>query len=225
MTDWWSYRLEDFLLFSEEVYWRLFELHNNALWPAQLVALALGVVVLYFVLRPRPWSGRIIALILAIAWSFVAWSFLWRTYATINWAASYAAPFFAIEAVLLAWLGVALGNLSYGPKRRHGRYVRLALVIYALFLHPLVTIVAGRPIASAELFGLTPDPTAIATLGLIGLSAGGTTALALFLVPAVWCLISWATLYAMGTWEAWIPLAALVFSLSARPWRRIEATD
>ena len=29
----WSYRLSDFLLFSPRVYWRMFELHNAALWP------------------------------------------------------------------------------------------------------------------------------------------------------------------------------------------------
>jgi len=40
MSEWWTYRPEDFLLFSPRVYWRLFELHNEALWPAQIAAIA-----------------------------------------------------------------------------------------------------------------------------------------------------------------------------------------
>ena len=37
MSEWWTYRPEDFLLFSPRVYWRMFELHNAALWPLQLL--------------------------------------------------------------------------------------------------------------------------------------------------------------------------------------------
>ena len=39
MTEWESYRLSDFLLFSPRTYWRLFELHNEALWPLPLLAM------------------------------------------------------------------------------------------------------------------------------------------------------------------------------------------
>ena len=34
------------LLFSPRVYWRLFELHNEALWPLQVPALLLGAAIL-----------------------------------------------------------------------------------------------------------------------------------------------------------------------------------
>ena len=57
----WSYRLSDFLLFSPRVYWRMFELHNAALWPLPLAMLALGIAALTVaILRPQQ-SGRPIA--------------------------------------------------------------------------------------------------------------------------------------------------------------------
>ncbi len=43
MPDWSTYRLEDFLLFSPRTYYRLFELHNAAVWPGQVLALAAAV--------------------------------------------------------------------------------------------------------------------------------------------------------------------------------------
>ena len=46
MAEWWTYRPEDFLLFSPRVYWRLFELHNAAVWPVQVPALLLGAAIL-----------------------------------------------------------------------------------------------------------------------------------------------------------------------------------
>jgi hypothetical protein len=223
MSEWWTYRPEDFLLFSERVYWRLFELHNHAVWPAQLVALALGVVVLFFLFRPHAWSGRIVAVTMAVAWLFVGWSFLWNTYATINWAARYAALAFGAEALLLAWLGGVAGRLPLSFRRNRSSLLPLAIIVYALFLHPLIAVVAGRPIASAEILAVAPDPTAIATLGLLGLSTGGGAVLLLTVVPMAWCLVSWATLATMGAWEGWIPLTALLLAVATRPWLRAEA--
>ncbi len=46
MSEWWTYRLEDFLLFSPRVYWRMFELHNEAVWPLQIATLLLGAAIL-----------------------------------------------------------------------------------------------------------------------------------------------------------------------------------
>ena len=91
MSEWWTYRPEDFLLFSPRTYGRMFELHNAALWPLQALTLAVGFVMIALVVRQPSASGRSIALILAILWAFVGWSFLWNRYATINWAAAYVA--------------------------------------------------------------------------------------------------------------------------------------
>jgi hypothetical protein len=225
MSEWWTYRPEDFLLFSERVYWRLFEIHNDAVWPAQWVAMALGVVILALVFRPSPWSGRVIALAMAVAWLFVAWAYHWHAYATINWTARYAALLFAIEAALFVWFGAVRDKLEFAMQRNPRSILRITLIIYAIFLHPLVPLVDGRSLASAEIFGLAPDPTAIATLGLLGLSRGGGRVLFLLLIPIASCLVTWATLTTMGTWEGWIPLAAVAFALVTRPWRRPQTAS
>ena len=96
MSEWWTYRPEDFLLFSPRVYWRMFELHNAALWPLQVLALAAGLlIILLLAWRPRGYA-RWLALLLAILWIFVGWTFLWNRYADINWAAAYVAPAFVV---------------------------------------------------------------------------------------------------------------------------------
>ena len=92
MSEWWTYRPANFLLFSPRVYWRMFELYNAALWPLQVLALAAGLIIILLVAwRPRS-SARWLALLLAIIWIFVGWSFLWSRYAAINWAAADVAP-------------------------------------------------------------------------------------------------------------------------------------
>jgi Family of unknown function (DUF6064) len=85
MSEWWTYSLSDFLLFSPRTYYRLFELYNLAVWPWHALAIVLGVAVLVLWLRGGAWQGRIVAGILAACWLFVAWAYLLARYDTINW--------------------------------------------------------------------------------------------------------------------------------------------
>lgn len=215
MSEWLTYRPQDFLLFSERVYWRLFELHNAAVWPWQIVAFVLGAAIVALVLRPRPRSGRLISAIVAVAWLVVAWAFLWNRYQSINWAASYVTPFFVLEAVLIAWIGGIRNSLSFSARKDARGVLGLTLFVYALALHPFAAVAGGRAIQAAEMFAVAPDPTAIGTLGLIAAAKGGRTTWWLLPVPLAWSLLSWATLQAMGAWEAWIPLSAVAWVLVA----------
>jgi hypothetical protein len=212
MSDWWSYRLSDFLLFSPRTYWRLFELHNEALWPLPLAMLALGLAALALaVLRPRH-HGRLIAVLLALLWAFVGWSFLWQRYATINWAVTYIAPLFALEALLLVIVGGMRDRLAAEQRGLH-RVASLALIAVGL-CYFLLAPLSGRPWQGAEFFGTAPDPTAVATLGFL-LSGRGKAIALLYPIPLLWCLVSSATLWAMDDPEAWVPLAAAALAAVA----------
>ena len=132
MSEWRTYTLSDFLLFSPRTYYSLFELYNAEIWPAQIVALALGVVLVGLLWRPRAGQGRIVAAILAFCWIWVAWAFHWRHYATINWAATYFAGGFAVEALLLLWIGVIRNELAIESASAVARRTGIAVVLFAL---------------------------------------------------------------------------------------------
>ena len=216
MSEWWTYRPEDFLLFAPRVYWRMFELQNEAVWPLQIIAVLVGAAVLVWAVRPQPWSDRVITGALAAAWIFVGWDFLWTRYAAINWAAAYAVPVFAAEGLLLAWIGTWRGGLHIASSSAIPRSAGLAIFLYALAGHPFVAMLADRPVQAAEFVGIAPDPTAIATLGLLSTMSGGPATSALMAVPLAWCIVSWATLRTMGAPEAWLPLIAAGITIAAR---------
>lgn len=221
MSEWGTYTLQDLLLFSPRVYWRMFELHNQAVWPLQILALLLGAAILAWVVRPHPWSSRAILAILAAAWMWVGWAFLWSRYSTINWAVAYVAPAFGLQALLLGWFAGMRGRVHFEVSRSASGAAGFMLLLYALTLHPLLATLVGRPFAAAEVFGTAPDPTAIATLGVIMMASGRGWVRLLLIVPLTWCLVSWATLHTMGAPEAWIPLtsAALAAVSQLRPLR------
>lgn len=159
MSEWWSYGLSDFLMFSPEAYWRLVARYNAQWWPGQLAAVP-GLVAI-FALLPR--SPRTVLLLLAAAWLWVAAAFHWQRYAEIFLAAPWLAAASALQAGLLL---AAMPALRASPAGRTGTALgRLLLAIALLF--PLLAPVQGQPWSEAEVFGFTPDPTALATLGAV----------------------------------------------------------
>lgn len=216
MSEWWTYRPEDFLMFSLRVYERLFVLHNQALWPAQWLALALGAGLLLALWYPGAGRLRLVTALLAAAWAFVAWAFLWQRYAPIHWGIRYLVPLFALQALLVLVLGPWRGGLVQPSRRQASRGLGLGLVAYAVFLHPLTALLHGRGLAGAEVIGLTPDPLAIATLGVAALVHPARRGWALLVIPVLWCLISAATLQLLGAPGAWMPLLAVVIAVAAR---------
>ena len=210
MSEWWTYDLRDLLMFSSQTYYRLFALYNLEWWPLQMLALALGAAVLALRQRGGEWAGRAIAGILAACWLWVAWGFHWQRYASINLLAGYFAWAFVVQALLLLWLGVVRGRLTPAPATRLQRHVGLGLLLFALLVFPLMGPLQGRSWTQAEVFGMAPDPTALAMLGVL-LFAGARPVWALFPIPVAWCLISGATLWAMEAPDfAVVPLAALL---------------
>ena len=210
MSEWWTYRLSDLLLFSPRTYYRLFELYNAAIWPAQLVAIVLGLAVLLLARRPGGSRGRWIAALLAACWLWVAIAFHANRYATINWAAVDFAWGFGVEAALLLWTGVLRGRRLFGPGKGPLDRAALGIFLFALAAQPFLGPLCGRPWRQAEIFGVAPDPTAVATLGVL-LLAAGRVRWELLAIPAIWCAVSGATLLAMKAPDFWVtPLSALL---------------
>ncbi len=219
MSEWWTYRPEDFLLFSPRVYWRMFELHNAAFWPLHFATLAAGLAIILLVLRPLPRRGLLVAVILAALWAFVGWTFLWGRYAAINWAIVYVAPAFSVQALLLA-IAAARGGLALDRKDA-GAWLGMLLMAIGIVAYPLLPPLFERSWRSAEVFGIAPDPTAIATLGALLMASGRLVPL-LLVIPLFWLLLSGLTLQTMGDPQAWLPLltagtavAALVLRLTS----------
>jgi hypothetical protein len=223
VSEWWTYTLSDFLLFAPRTYYRLFELYNREIWPAQFLALGAGGAIVALLLRRGPGAGRAVATILAACWLWVAWAFHWQRYATINWAATYFAAAFAAQALLLAWTGVVRSRLAVGPVDHAVRRAGVGLVLFALVVQPLAGPLSGRDWSQVELFGLAPDPTAVATLGVV-LLASTRVRWTLLVVPVLWCAVTGATLWAMAAPDAAItPLAALLV-LALAAWRARGST-
>ena len=216
MDTWSSYSLADFLMFSPASYFRSYELANTALWPGQLLLVAVAAWLWQTMRRPQARAAPIVALLLALAWAVVAGGFLYRQYAQINLAANWFAVAFAIQALLLLGFGLSRRFRRGVFERRPVRlwHPGLLLFAYALLVHPLIGLLAGRPWFGLEMFGVAPDATALATLGIL-LTGYRRVTWPLLVIPLVWCMVSALTYLAMGYAYGIAPLVLAVAALAA----------
>lgn len=178
MNEWSSYSLADLVYVSPAAWARLYERFHAALWPAQLLALLAGLSLLVGAARRRAWRPALI--LLALAWAGVGVVFHQRWHAELNWAA---------PTIGWAWLGQAL--LLLLAATRPGDWAPPGASHRTGLAAITVAVVGGPMLPRAEIFGLTPDATALATLGV--LIAGK---------PGRWSVVLWP-----------LPLAALAMGL------------
>jgi len=211
MTEWWTYRLESFALFSARTYYRLLETYNADLWPLQWLTLAAGAAALLWLLREHSvLRDRAVFGMLAAAWLWVAWDYEHRRFAAINWVAEYVAALFVAQAAALLWVGVVRGGVAFRRDASPTDPVAITIIVGALAVYPLIAVALGRPWLQSEVFALMPEPTAIATLGFLLLAR--PLPRLLFIVPIASCLWGGAMLRALHAAEA--PVAPLMAGLA-----------
>lgn len=221
MDEWWTYGIVDLVLFTPETYFRLFEFYHRDWWPMQLACMAMAVIILLCLWLKPAWGCRVIAILLAVSWAWVGWAFLHLYLAPIHWVADWYAVAFLLQALLLFVYGVSRPGVEFeiGNSARAG--IGVFVLLGALLVMPATAYLTGREWLQAELFAMTPDATALATLGLLLLAKERVAAL-LVVIPVAWCFVTGATLRVLEAPEAMIlPAGAmLTIALMFMPARR-----
>ncbi|MCP4936141.1 MAG: MFS transporter permease [bacterium] len=213
MFELYDYSLSDLLLFSRETYLRLLGRYNADMWPSQIAMMILGGTLIGLVRSSKLTSDRVISVLLAAIWLWVAYGFHIERYATIQIAAKTFAVMFIIQAILLVLIGV-IGvrihfSLSGGLINRTG----LGLVCLGVFVYPLAGWAAGREWGQVELFALMPDPTVVATFGFLLMTGPRPNGL-LLIIPVLWTVVSGALSWEMGAYESLLAPATALLTVS-----------
>ena len=215
MDEWWTYRPSDFLLFSRETYYGLFEQYHASVWPAQLVMLGAWMALTWLLRRPPSWGARAIAGLLALPWLWVGWAFHEAHFSSINPVARHFAVAFHLQAALLLLLGSARGRLTFVVDRSVRTRAAVTLLLTALVIVPAAGMIAGRSWRQSEIIGATPDATAIGTLAVL-LLARGRARPVLLAIPLLWCGLAAIMLWSLGSRpEAFVALLAILLSAVA----------
>jgi len=189
-----SYRLSDFILFSQSAYYRQFELYNQAVWPLHIVAILFGLLILYALWKKPAWAGRVISLLLAVIWIWVAVAFLYQRFHQIHVVADWYAYGFILQAAIIVWYGAIKNRLALSVENMLRKITGSGLLLVAYIFYPFIAYISGRSWMQLEMFALAPDPTVLATLGVLIFYK---LPVILYSIPVIWLLISAITILVM----------------------------
>lgn len=209
------------LPFTAEVLYSNLEQYNAAVWPAQVIALGLGLLAVFLALKPTRGGGRLIAAVLTVAWAWVGVAYHLSYFDEINFAAPAYGLVFVLQALLLAWSGLIRGRLAFAFQSGVSGWTGLAFVLYALGGVPLVEWLVGHGWPAMPLFGVAPGPTVMATMGLLLLTPGRPL-LHLLAIPVLWSLASGAMAWLLATPQGLVLPATALGALGLAVWTHVR---
>ena len=205
------------LPFTADVFFSLFETYNRAIWPAQLVAYALGIAAVLLALRPVAAGGRIALAVLSAFWLWTGIAYHLMHFMQINFAALGFGGLFVLQGALFA--GSALGGRrAFRFRTDLFGWSGLLFCLFALAIYPLLGWLAGHGWPRAAVFGVAPCPTVIFTFGVLLMLEGAPLYLAA--IPFLWSLIGGSAVFLLGVPEDLSLLLAGVVGLGLLVWKR-----
>lgn len=183
------------LPFTREQFFEVFASYNVAVWPAQVVLVALAVSMTLLVLRSPEKAGRFVSAGLALLWCWMGLAY----HLAFFWHINPAAPFFAMlslgASAAFAWFGVVRASLNFKQGWSASRVAGLAVIMFALAGYPAIGAIIGHRYPAAPTFGL-PCPITIFTFGIL-LMANRSFPKAVIVAPLLWAIIGSAAAFTL----------------------------
>jgi hypothetical protein len=197
------------LPFSREQFFDVFARYNEAVWPAQIVLLAIAIAMVGAArLQKEPrWVGW--ALGGMWLWTGVAYHAVF--FAPINGLANGFAVAFMLQGALIARAAYRQTLRISVPPDIPSAVAGALLLAYALVGYPIVALLTGQSYPAMPTFGV-PCPTVIFTFGLLAWS--GRVPWSLLVIPIVWAAIGISAAMQLGVPEDWgLPVAAVAVAI------------
>lgn len=211
-----DYSIQDFLLFSPEVYGRLVSGYmGQFFWLAGILNVAL------FATLPslkHVNSTRFILLLLVICWVCLGWHFYIIEYGSINWFARYLGALCMLIAPVLIAIILHIRDDNHAVEST----LVVSTIVYVVLIRPILINSVGQGWNFSGL-GLLPVPTLLATIGIV-LSIRFQFRWLLLLVLMLLLLIEVLTLFLVqdGMWqEGPVILAAFLMIAYSGKYRKV----
>lgn len=206
------------LPFTRAEFLQVFSAYNEAIWPAQIVAYGLGIfAAALLLLRPGAAADRLIAAALASMWLWTGIGYHMLFFSGVNRLAPLFGGLFVLQGALLL-----VGGFSGWLRFRRGSGLRFwiawTFVIYATAAYPLLGLILGHRYPEMPMFGVTPCPVTIFTLGFI-LTLQGPAKWPVLAIPLAWSLVGGSAAFLLDVPQDWLLLGSglIAAALLARP--------
>ena len=206
--------------FTRDQFLAVFVAYNEAVWPAQVWAYLLGLLMAALIIWPSAQRSRLVAAGLAAMWLWTGVAYHGMNFSAISNGAWGFAALFVVQGLLFVEAGVLRGRLAFSPRKgRTGWLVWTGwtLVAYASVGYPRAGQIFGHGYPAMPMFGITPCPVTLFTFGLFLLTTEPIPR-RLLVIPVIWSLIGGSAAFLLGIPQDW-PLLVSGVTVLALLWR------
>ena len=189
------------LPFTREQFLEVFAAYNQAVWPAWVAAYLIGVAIAFALWQPSPARSRWVAAGLALMWGWTGVAYHGVFFAAINPAAFAFGALFALQGLLFAHAGILRSDLAWSHAHGWRAALGWVLIAYAATIYPLVGVLAGHGYPALPMFGITPCPVTLFTLGALLLAR--PVPRRLLVIPFLWTLVGGSAAFLLGIAQDW----------------------
>lgn len=132
------------LPFTREQFLAVFVAYNEAVWPVQVLAYLLGLLMAVLIVRPSAQRSRVVAAGLAAMWLWTGVAYHGMDFSAISSGAQGFAALFVIQGLLFIEAGVLRRRLAFGSCRNCAGWLGWSFVAYAGIGYPLLGYVLGH---------------------------------------------------------------------------------
>ncbi len=196
-------------LFTPQQFQSMLHAYNLAIWPAPVVAYALGVAAIILAVNKPPFADKVIAGILAGFWLWTGGMFYLTFFSEINPAAFLFGALFILQGVMLVIVGVGQPTVRFHVRRDIYGIMGACFALYAAVIYPFLGMFFGhRPFT--PLFGIAPCSAIMFTWSML-LWTEQLVPKRLLMIPGLLSLVSFVAVFHLGRPEAiMLPVSAVV---------------
>ncbi len=203
-----NYELENFLLFSADVYKRLVFTFNN---DNIAISIAATGLLAFVTLSTRPATAiKLCFAILAASWAWLGWRFYIIEFASINWFATYMGVLCLLQIPM--FIALSIKNIELGYKIEQSLlYITLS---YLILVRPIILYLVYGSFTFPGL-AVSPIPTVLFAIGIL-FSIRQQYRWLFLLIPISLMILESITLYLVQDemWTEGIVITALMMMLA-----------
>ena len=214
------------LPFTTEQFFAVFAAYNDSIWPIQIIAYLLAVMVVALAWHSSGAVSRpLILSLLALMWGWTGVAYFWLHFVRLTPIAWAFGALFVLQAALLVYAAVARKPSGFHRPSGRSRAVAIALILYSMFLYPVIGLWTGHALRKLPMLGVTPCPVTIFTMGIMLLDA--RVPRILLPIPVLWSLIGGTGGFLLGVPQDWVlffsgpAAAALILGGASRERRAV----
>lgn len=172
--------------FTTEQFFEIFEKYNSAVFPFQLVILALGLATVLLIPGWKNFKNSLIGGFLGFLWVWIGIFYHIAFFTAINKAAYAFGGLFIIQGIFFL-IELFRKKLEFSFTGQLREYIGLFFILFGLIVYPVISYLLEASFVRTISLGL-PCPTTIFTFGFLMLTSDKLSKY-LLIIPTIWAII------------------------------------